>query len=240
MSGVLHGNCQSVLEAKTKDELLAQIVRFAGELGFQTVTAMTVIDHFAGNSEFICIDNAPAGYREIWASRESGRRDPVMQHGKCKGVPIAWSQSTYVNAGEAEMWEEQARFGYRYGIAFALHLPQGRHFMLGVDRDQALPGDPAEVARLTSSLMMFAVYAEEAAMRVLVPSSYESGFEALTARELETLRWTLEGKTSWEVGRILGIAEDTVARHAHRATHKLGSVNKHHAAVKALRLGLIR
>ena len=28
----------------------------------------------------------------------------------------------------------------------------------------------------------------------------------LTARELEVLRWTMEGKTAWETGAILGIS----------------------------------
>jgi DNA-binding CsgD family transcriptional regulator len=50
----------------------------------------------------------------------------------------------------------------------------------------------------------------------------------------------MEGKTAWEVGRILGIAEDTVARYAHRAARKLDCSGKLPAVVKALRLGLIQ
>lgn len=240
MTGLLQSGYLSVLDVSTRDELQDQVVRFTHELGFQTVTAITVIDHFLGEPEFISIDNAPAGYREIGDNQSNGKRDPVMQHCKHKSVPIIWNQATYVDAGQAEKWEEQARFGYRNGIAFALHMPHGRHFMLGVDRDQALSGDPAEAARLTAWLMMFAVHAQDAAMRVLKPSSDELEFQALTTRELATLQWTVEGKTSWEVGRILGIAENTVVRHAQNATHKLGCANKHHAAVKALRLGLIK
>ena len=54
-----------------------------------------------------------------------------------------------------------------------------------------------------------------------------------------SLRWTIEGKTAWELGRILGIAEHTAVRHTHSATKKLGCVNKHQAVLKALRLRLI-
>lgn len=64
--------------------------------------------------------------------------------------------------------------------------------------------------------------------------------DPLTPRELEALRWTMEGKTAWEVGEILGIAEQTAVRHLTNATRKLDCVHKHHAVVKALRLGLIR
>ena len=61
----------------------------------------------------------------------------------------------------------------------------------------------------------------------------------LTPRELETLRWTMEGKSAREAGQILGISEQTIIRHASNAARKLNCVNKHHAVVKALRLGLI-
>lgn len=142
-------------------------------------------------------------------------------------------------AGKGAKWEHQARLGYRRGIALALHLPVGKHLMVGVDRDQALPKDVAAVERMVSSLLMFSVHAQDALMRVLLPEALAPTEVQLTARELETLRWTMEGKTVWEVGRILGIAEDTVARHANSATQKLGCANKHHAAVTAVRFGLI-
>ena len=61
----------------------------------------------------------------------------------------------------------------------------------------------------------------------------------LTPRELEALRWTMEGKTAWEVGTILGISERTAVLHLQNAMHKLEATNKHQAVLKALRLGLI-
>jgi DNA-binding CsgD family transcriptional regulator len=45
----------------------------------------------------------------------------------------------------------------------------------------------------------------------------------LTPRELECLRWTMEGKTAWEVGTILSISERTAVLHlnnAHRLSFK--------------------
>lgn len=240
MQSLLQSHYVSVLGVNTKDELQEQVVRFTNELGFQTVTAITVIDHFLGEPEFISIDNAPAGYRQIGHDTSRNKRDPVMQHCKYKSVPIIWNQATYVDAGQAEKWEEQARFGYRHGISLALHLPEGRHFLLGVDRDQPLPKDPNEVTRMVASLQLFAVHAQEASARVLLPAMLPSEAPSLTPRELETLRWTMEGKTAWEVANVLGISERTAVLHANNAMHKLGCVNKHQAVLKALRLGLIR
>ena len=47
-------------------------------------------------------------------NRENWRRDPVMQHCKRHSMPIIWDQGTYAAQGLGDMWEEQARFGYRH------------------------------------------------------------------------------------------------------------------------------
>ena len=94
--------------------------------------------------------------------------------------------------------------------------------------------------RLMAEVQLFAVCASEAAIRIALPSAL--GMKqpsALSARELECLRRTMEGKTAWEVGGILNIAENTAVRHLYNATRKLGCVNKSQAVVKALRLNLI-
>jgi DNA-binding CsgD family transcriptional regulator len=230
----------SVLQARTKQELQTEIVRFTRRLEFETVSATAVIDHVVGDPEFITVDNTPAAYLESFKDTHAGKRDPVMQHCKRKSVPLIWGQSTYVDAGLADKWEHQARFGYRHGIALALHLPESKHFVMGVDRDQAMPSDPAELTRIVAALQLFAVHAQEAALRILAPAAPEQEKPLLTPRELETLRWTMEGKTAWEVAHVLGISERTAVLHANNAMHKLQCINKHQAVLKALRLGLIR
>jgi DNA-binding CsgD family transcriptional regulator len=230
----------SVLESRNRDEFLGQIVRFSKRLGFDTVSATTVIDHFLGEPEFIAVDNTPASYVDAFEDTGMARRDPVMQHCKIQSVPIIWNQDTYVGVGQADKWEVQARYGYRTGIAMALHLPEGRHFFLGVDRDQSLPSDRSELTRMVADLQLFAVHAQEAAVRIMLPPARDAEAPALTPRELESLRWTMEGKTAWEVGNILGISERTAVLHVNNAMHKLGCTNKHQAVLKALRMGLIR
>ena len=229
----------SVLQAGNRDDFRSEVVRFTKALGFNTVSAMAVVDHAVGRSEFVSIDNAPPGYAEAINDVPSMRRDPVMQHCRRHSLPIIWDQATYLSQGLGELWEEQARFGYRTGIAMALHLPEGRHFALGVERDQPLPTDGRELTRLVADLQLFAVHAQDAALRVLSPAPAQAGRPSLTPRELEALRWTMEGKTAWEVGAILGISERTAVLHVTNAMHKLDCASKHQAVLKALRLGLI-
>ena len=236
---MLDSEFTAILETKNREEFQREVVRFARDLGFDTVSASAVIDCPSGSAKFITVDNVPLAYRGFFENPKNFGEDPVMQHCKVRHVPIVWDQSTYVREGEGLRWEYQARFGLRFGIAMALHLPKGRHFFIGLDRDRALPSCATELTRLVAAVSLFVTYANEASSTVLVPPAELCGLPALTHREREVMRWTLDGKTAWEVGVILGISARTAAIHANNAAHKLGCVSKHQAALKALRCELL-
>src|SRR5438128_2340198 len=181
---MLQGGYLSVLQARSRDEFRDEVVRFGRALGFETVTAMAVVDQGIGRSEFVVVDNTPAEFLGVFNDPHIGVCDPVMQHCKRQSLPIIWDQATYTSQGQGELWEEQARYGYQTGIAMALHLPEGRHFMLGVDRDRPLPSDRHELTRVVADLQLFAVHALDAAMRVLVSGAATADLPALTPREL--------------------------------------------------------
>lgn len=62
----------------------------------------------------------------------------------------------------------------------------------------------------------------------------------LTDREKACLGWTALGKSSWEIGKILSISENTVVFHIKNAMKKLRTSNRTLAAFKAIQLGLIK
>jgi DNA-binding CsgD family transcriptional regulator len=242
MEDIRQADYLSLAEATTQEQLAARLVQMARLLEFETVSLTAVVDRPQGHADFFSVGNTPLGHLEEFNDLTRGKLDPVSQHCKRSHVPIAWDQSTYVLAGQGELWEKQSRFGYLTGISAAHHLANGKHVWVGVDRTEQLPElcGPQRV-RLMAAVQMVATYAIEASLALMFPA--ESSFlnEALlTDRECEVLRWTMDGKTAWEIGRILGIAENTAIRHAHSASRKLGCSSKHHAVVKALRLGLIQ
>src|SRR5690606_990708 len=61
----------------------------------------------------------------------------------------------------------------------------------------------------------------------------------LTERELTCLRWAAVGKTSWEMGAILGLSERTVNFHVHNACRKLGVHSRQAAITAVLQAGLL-
>ncbi len=237
---MLQGDYQSVLEAKNQDQFRSVVIRFAQRLGFDKVTATVAIDQPGMSPEFIAVHNTPIAYLQTFDDAAFARGDPVTQHCKRNTVPIIWSQDTYLSRGAIDRWENQAQFGYRSGIAMALHLPEGRHFMIGVDRDQALPNDGGELTRIVADLQLFAVHAQDTALRVLVSEGARPELPALTPRELEVLRWTMDGKVTHEISAQLGIGDRTTVFHLQNAMLKLNCNSKHVAVVRALRLGLLQ
>jgi DNA-binding CsgD family transcriptional regulator len=61
----------------------------------------------------------------------------------------------------------------------------------------------------------------------------------LSPRQVECLFWVQEGKSSRDIGVILGISHRMVERHVFRACQKLGVRTRLQAVIRARSLGLI-
>lgn len=229
---------QALLTAGTPFELQHHLEAFAERLEFEYLAATWVVDSPSGDAQFHGVRKIPIGFLEAYADTAKGRRDPVMQHCRRSGVPLAWDRSFYVDRGESAMWEEQADHGLRAGIIVATHLPGDRHFILGFDRKASL-SSPTRTTEELAQLTLISAFAQQAAMKILEPAPPVEGHPPLSTRELETLKWASAGKTAWETGRLLAISERTVVKHLSNAASKLGCVRKQQAVAKALRLRLL-
>jgi len=61
----------------------------------------------------------------------------------------------------------------------------------------------------------------------------------MTSRELQCMHWAAMGKTSWEIGVIIGVSQRTVNFHIARACEKLGTHRRQAAISIAIQRGLI-
>ncbi len=216
-----------------------RLIDFTHEFEFGLVNASVVVDQPGKDAVFFSVGNTPQGHSEAALNPASFKRDPVMQRLKKISVPFAYDQDLYVREGAGDLWEEQAKFGYSTGISVALHLQNHKHFLLGVDRRDALPQDVEVVTQLLASLQLLAVHAQDAALRLLGVQNDGAEVPRLTGREIEVLRWTMDGKSAWAVGEILSVSESTVNFHLRNVFRKLGSSSKHQAVLKAMALGLL-
>ena len=61
----------------------------------------------------------------------------------------------------------------------------------------------------------------------------------LTPREAEILKWSMQGKSTWDIARILGLSEHTVNFHVRNASAKLQTSSRTQTVARAIALGLI-
>lgn len=230
-----------ISESRDLETFRHRLVRMAEEMEFGLVTASMVIESPspAGKAQFISISNAPEAYESIYRDADSSRRDPVLKRLKRLSVPFIYTQDTYTDEGAGDLWEEQAPYDYHCGISVAMHLPGSRHFLLGVDRRQALPSDSERLTRMMADLQLLAVHAQAAATQLLLPSDKLLPMPRLTPRELEVLQWCMAGKTAQEVGDLLKISRFTVNAHLRQVFEKLGVRSKNQAIVRGIALGIL-
>jgi DNA-binding CsgD family transcriptional regulator len=236
-------NYQQLIDVGLSEDFASferRLVATAEAMGFPIISGMLMRGVLTDSSrQMTTYGNTPAGYLSAATNRNDALRDPVVDHLMTRTVPVVYDQQTYVSASVGELWEVQAPFGYKTGIAMKLHLPGDKHFVLGVDREEPLPKPGEELMQIVGGLQLLAVHALTAADRLLSPKLSPSDLPKLTKRELDVLSWTAQGKTAWEVSVILGMSEKTVNFHLGNAMRKLGVSSKHQAVLKCVAAGLI-
>jgi DNA-binding CsgD family transcriptional regulator len=83
-------------------------------------------------------------------------------------------------------------------------------------------------------------YIHEAMCRVSArPTANTAKAISLSIREKEVLRWTMDGKTNWEISCILAVSERTIKFHVQNAMRKLDASTRTQAVAIALGLGIL-
>jgi len=232
--------CLDILHAGSVKEFSKQLVQFSQSVGFSTVSAVVVTDHSPTLTEFQTVSNSPADYLPDFENLELGLIDPVSQHCKRSSLPIAWDRTNYTSPEQSELWERQAVFGYRSGFAFAVHPGKGRHFMLGVDWEHDRCARVPYYKHIFQDILEFGLHAQAAAFDLCLPARANTTFPSQPApSELEALRWSMDGMTSWEVAHAMSLSERHATLLMQRAMRKLGCATKYEAILLAIRLGLI-
>ena len=213
------------------------------------------LDHFSfmvlrppPNRPFKIESTIRSNYPDEWIRRYSKLRyfevDPVTDLATRVIRPYYWGQGRFLRSFKKPqrlVFDEANTFGISYGLAIPMRGPEGEVSVFNVvsSRKQHL----IDATRTEHSRIFAAAFGtHDRVMRAQANAAMSEAEEPveLSIRERECLAWTLEGKTAGEIATILNLSVSTVNHHALSATRKLGSLNKHHAAVTALRGGLIR
>lgn len=241
MGATLHERrCLDVLHATSVSDFKRQVVTYIQDLGFSTFGAMVVTDHSPTLREFQIVNNAPEAYLDDFGNKTHTLIDPVLQHCKHSSSPLVWDRRHYSGPDTSLLWDLQEPYGYRSGLALGMHTGRGRHFVFGANWAIDRCADVHHFKAIAEDVLDFAQHAQAAAFELTCPSKPDPESNWLLSREeLETLRWTTDGLTSWEVGARMALSERNVTLLLSRAIQKLGCSSKYEAGLRAIRLGLI-
>ncbi|MGF0538800.1 LuxR C-terminal-related transcriptional regulator [Agrobacterium sp. ES01] len=130
------------------------------------------------------------------------------------------------------MCELFLRFGMSSGVVLNFNSVDSTRFLIRFYGSRPLLNQ-SELNELSMvSLHAFDVFDRMRRIELSAPN-------ALSARELEVVRWTAQGKTSIEIGQILSLSDHTINAYMTNAIKKLDCVNRTQLVAKAIRLKLI-
>ncbi|MER9329757.1 LuxR family transcriptional regulator [Mesorhizobium sp. M0488] len=181
--------------------------------------------------------NFPDEWQKRYVERGYDRIDPIAKVSRKRADAFRWSE-IYNDASttddERRVFDEAAMFGLKSGISVPLHDPDGTFVVTSFARSKDL-----EFENRTVTYLQIAAFHFHRRISSLVNSHYIVEPPGLSHREKECILWAARGKTSWEIGEILGISANTVNFHIKNVTRKLDAASRTVAAIKALEFGII-
>lgn len=165
--------------------------------------------------------------------------DPVFAHCRRHSTALIWNSDHEVDESDEYcpvFFREAADFGLRHGVSIPVHGLGCEWGVVAVASARNAPR--GAIARRLGDIHLLAAYIHDTGHR-LATTVGGAEFVHLTDRERECLRWTAEGKTGWEISKVLGISERTVVFHLENAARKFGVFGRRQAAARAVALQMI-
>jgi len=230
---------QPVLDAPEEDAWFDAVARLAGSWGFdQVMLAILPRPGMRLEDAFVRTNYAPS-WRQTYAEQGFAYIDPTVSHCATRSAPLLWSPGLFATKPQKSMYEEAQSHGLRAGITLPIHGPHQEAGMLCFVSDANPAGEFAtQVNRTLPDLALLRDLVMDTSQRHLSTHA-QALIPKLTPRELECLKWTALGKSTWEISHILGCSEAVVNFHMKNIRAKFGVNSRRAAAVIATQLGVI-
>jgi LuxR family quorum-sensing system transcriptional regulator CciR len=184
------------------------------ELGFDYFALLHHASLAAGGARLIRIDNYPAGWVAELSEDGLAADDPVQLACGRTNIGFRWEQLgrlVPLTSRHREILERSSRHGIGAGFTVPANIPgePAGSCSFAVRRGRTLP------ARNLLGAELVGAHAFGAARRLFGYPAM-GGRPRLSRREQQCLQLVAAGKSDWEIGRILGIAEETARQYVKR------------------------
>lgn len=229
----------NLLDANTEQDWQNMVFSFANNLGFdQTLYAVLKSKDEPIENAFLR-SNYSKEWRTTYDNTNLGYVDPTVTHCMKSTIPLLWTPECFVRPDQKNMYEEATSYGLRSGIIFPIHGPNGEFGMMSFVSEQlSNPTSRKDLMQFLPSLSIIRDYVFESSKKFI--TTPEEVKITLTPRENEVMKWTVAGKSSWEISMILNCSESTVNFHLSNIRQKFNVNTKQQAIIKGLKLGIIQ
>lgn len=208
------------------DDLAAAMAAITSDLGFQYFALTHHVDIVASSGSAIRLHNYPAQWADYYDGNALGVTDPVHRASHVTSMGFCWSRMPYMiplTASDRRVLALGRDQGIGDGFTVPANVPGEARGSCSFANQagRPMPATMLPVAQLAGN------FAFEAARRLWTTRGHMPVPQPriLTDRQRDCVLWVARGKGDWEIAIILGISEETVARHVRDACERYG-VNK--------------
>ncbi len=228
--------------ADSTGSILALMERAAGDLGFDKYAycALTGHDRYdAGENPAPAVaHNFPTAWQDYYFEHDYQTKDPVVLLAPEIERPFLWDwlgERYKLDRAQDTLMQQASVSGLKVGVGVPLHGPRGNVCLVTFAAGDGHPHPDVALPKLDVLAAQF-----HSAYSAVGRSENDHRTAAvLSIRERECLQWIASGKSSWDIGMILNISENTVNFHVKNTLNKLDANTRTLAVVKAIRYGLI-
>lgn len=227
-------NCDDLLTLK---KILIEI---KNELNFTHVLyAVQLPKTFNEISSFI-ISDLPDEWITRYKEKEYIKVDPIILQCSKSHIPYCWDQNIYYKDPKViKVLKEATEYGLVGGISVGSLNHNSGVNIFSLITDHVVKTGTEECLTAALYLSSLHPYLDEAIIRLSSNKLFNNKKVKLTKRELECLKWTIEGKPSREIAEILSVSDSTVVFHLKNVIRKLNVKNRNQAIAQAVLLGII-
>ena len=226
------------IETKThRKEVLAVYKKYISKFGFDSFFIGRVVNPVLTTKEAwlpLALTDWPEEWYKRWLEKGYAIHDPITQYLLKSRRPFLWS-TAYAHASKygEKITNESREFNFKDGIVFPITTGFGPLgcVSIGTDTVDLKPGD-------YGLLDLVAIHCY---MHLEKLNGVDEGFNEvnLTKRETDVVYFVAEGKTNWEIGKILSLSQHTITEYLANISKKLNSCNRAHTVSQAIKGGFI-
>jgi DNA-binding CsgD family transcriptional regulator len=223
-------HARSVSSMTDLNDLFAPAFR---RIGFESFAAFEVVQDGRDDELAFLFGEPLRDWYDYYRDHRLATVDPRLRHCLASTEPFLLSDlpvPVHPSAGTTLFYEGFRGFGLAESYIHPVHQAEGRLRCLLLSSEAPILGDEARVAAdaLTRAYYTAGARLQPRPERV-----------TLQPRQLECLYWASLGKSSSDIGQILGISSRTVDEHLSHACDRLGVRTRAQAIARSVQLGLI-